>query len=71
MSNDLLLQLKNMSVEEVKKQIEQLIITTTEQDAFNKGKEMVDKLYEMNNISSSRVAWAVVFYALLKAKCTK
>ena len=68
MNNDLLQFLQNMTVEEIKNQLEQFVFEDAELDAVKSGKETIDNLVKLNNDSSSKVGWYLVLYAIYKLK---
>ncbi len=65
--NDKLTELLNMSSAELLSEVEKQIYNMKELEAFNKGKEMLDKLSELNNEESYRkVSLALIAYILYK-----
>lgn len=62
-------QLSNMSIEQLYNWIANQMYSKKELEAFNKGKEMVDKLSEFSvNDSSNKVMLGLVAYTIYKIK---
>lgn len=65
--NDKLIELMAMSSTELLSEIAKQNYNTKELEAFNKGKELVDKLSELNNEESSKkVSLGLIAYILYK-----
>ena len=65
--NDKLIELVNMSSTELLNEIAKQNYNAKELEAFNKGKELVDKLSELNNEESSKkVSLGLIAYILYK-----
>lgn len=65
--NDKLIELLNMSSTELLSEIAKQNYNMKELETFNKGKELVDKLSELNNEESSKkVSIGVIAYILYK-----
>ena len=65
--NDKLIELLNMSSTELLNEIAKQNYNMKEQETFNKGKELVDKLSELNSEESYRkVSIGVIAYILYK-----
>ena len=65
--NDKLIELLNMSSTELLSEIAKQNYNMKELEAFNKGKDLVDKLSELNNEESSKkVSLGLIAYILYK-----
>ena len=65
--NDKLIELLNMSSTELLNEIAKQNYNAKELEVFNKGKELVDKLSELNNEESSKkVSLGLIAYILYK-----
>ena len=70
--NDKLIELLNMSSTELLNEIVKQNYNMKELETFNKGKELVDKLSELNNEESSKkVSLVLIDYILYKRNCGK
>jgi butyrate kinase len=59
----------NMTVEQLKKEIDNQSFANEELIAFNKGKDMIDEFYKLNsNDSYAKVAISLMAYTLYKEK---
>lgn len=68
MNYNFLIGLLNMSVEEIKKQLDQFVKNDDELDAICKGKEIIDDLLKLRTNSSSNVGNYLALYTAYKLK---
>lgn len=69
MIDDLMKRMQNATNEQLKEEINKNAFDTKDLEDFNKGKEMIDNLLELNktNVSDS-VKYALLFYSMYKIK---
>ena len=68
MNNNYLIDFQYMTTEQLKTWIESQNATIEEIETFNKGKELIDKAYQLSNPSSTKVWLALVAYVVYKLK---
>ena len=57
-----------MSIEELKYELEKIQLNNKEIQTFNKGKEMIDNAMGLNEGESTRAASALLLYLIYKSK---
>lgn len=68
MNNDYILELQNMTIEELKEKLEQFIFNKEESEDAKSGREIIDNLLKLRSNSSERVGMYIALYTIYKLK---